>query len=404
MQISDRIYYLWQQYVGDCATPAQLEELRDWLDQPQNTEAAKQHLIDFLIQSKPLLSHSEPRLRNILQKIRATEPAIAGSSGKQPTYRLNRNWFRYAAAAAVLAIVATGVVLLTNKKSGQSVASGNGYSQNDLLPGGDKAVLTLSDGSKIILDSASNGVLTHQGNATVVKLSNGKLAYSLNGAATGKEGVYNTMTTPRGGKYQLRLPDGTDVWLNAESSITYPTTFTGTSRKIALTGEAYFEVAKDKTKPFIVNVNNRSEVEVLGTHFNINSYSDESGIKTTLLEGSVRVTNGVAVVGPGVILRPGQQSSITANVNGISITNDADLEQVLAWKNGYFHFNRADIRTVMRQIARWYDVEVVYEGTVPDDKFVGELPMDANASQVLSALEKIGVHFRIEEKRIVVTQ
>jgi len=269
--------------------------------------------------------------------------------------------------------------------------------QNDFLPGKNTAILTLADGSTIVLDSAKNGALTSQGNTKVIKLNNGQLAYSSSGATN--EVLYNTMSTPRGGQYKLVLSDGSKVWLNAASSIHYPTSFPGNERKVEITGEAYFEVAHDAKKPFKVSVNNM-EVQVLGTHFNVNAYRDERTINTTLLEGSVKVTKGSSMS----ILKPGQQAIIqqAGDDKKITVENNIDVEAVIAWKNGYFSFTNADMTAVMRQISRWYDVDIVYEGKIPDRKFGGEISRNLNASQALKILQASKVHFRIEGKKIIV--
>lgn len=263
-----------------------------------------------------------------------------------------------------------------------------------ILPGSNKAILTLGDGSKIILNDAKNGTLAKQGNANVVKLTNGQLAYDKTGILTSKV-LNNTMTTPRGGQYKLTLPDGTDVWLNAASSITYPTSFTGKERTVSISGEVYFEVAKDKNKPFYVKSGDQT-IEVLGTHFNVMAYKDEDEIKTTLFEGSVRISENNSES----IIKPGEQARVTKN-GGIEIST-ANVDDALAWKNGYFKFNRVDIKFIMRQLARWYDVDILYEGRIPDDEFVGKIDRSANISQVLRILELDHVHFRIEGKKIIV--
>jgi transmembrane sensor len=263
-----------------------------------------------------------------------------------------------------------------------------------IAPGGNKAILTLQDGSTIILNDAENGTLATQGNTRVVKLANGQIAYDEASGPADKV-LYNTMTTPRGGQYKLTLPDGTNVWLNSASSINYPTAFVGKERKVSITGEAYFEVAKNKNKPFYVVAGNQS-IEVLGTHFNVMAYSDEENIKTTLLEGSVKISehNNMS------ILKPGDQA-VVANKGGITV-KPADIDEAMAWKNGYFKFSRVDIKHIMRQISRWYDVEVAYEGDIPDDEFVGKIGRSENISQILHLLELEHVHFKIEGKKITV--
>ncbi len=266
--------------------------------------------------------------------------------------------------------------------------------KTSIAPGGNKAVLTLQDGSTIVLNDAENGTLARQGNTSVVKLSNGQIVYNEASGPADKV-LYNTMTTPRGGQYKLTLPDGTNVWLNSASSINYPTAFVGKERKVSITGEAYFEVAKDKSKPFYVTAGNQS-VEVLGTHFNVMAYADEENIKTTLLEGSVKISEHTNIS----ILKPGYQA-VVANKGGITV-KPANIDEAMAWKNGYFKFSRVDIKHIMRQISRWYDVEVIYKGDMPHDEFVGKIGRGENISQILHLLELEHVHFKIEGKRIIV--
>lgn len=266
--------------------------------------------------------------------------------------------------------------------------------KSTISPGGNKAVLTLQDGATIVLNDAENGTLARQGNSRVVKLANGQIAYDAASGPADKV-YYNTMTTPRGGQYRLTLPDGSQVWLNAASSISYPTAFVGKERRVTITGEAYFEVAKDKNKPFRVVAGDQS-IEVLGTHFNVMAYADEASIKTTLLEGAVKISAHDQVR----LLKPGDQA-VVAGKSSISI-QPAPIEEVMAWKNGYFKFNRVDIKHIMRQIARWYDVEVVYQGDMPDDEFVGKIGRSENIAQILHVLELEHVHFKIEGKKITV--
>jgi ferric-dicitrate binding protein FerR (iron transport regulator) len=205
------------------------------------------------------------------------------------------------------------------------------------------------------------------------------------------------MSTPRGGQYQLTLADGSQVWLNAESSITYPTAFNGNDRKVSITGEAYFEVAKDKKKPFRVDIG-PATIEVLGTHFNMNTYKDEQTNKTTLLEGSVRIKT----VHTSLTLRPGQQGQYNPRTNNLSLAVHPDVEQAVAWKNGVFNFNNVKLEEAMRQIARWYDVQVVYEKTIPATTFGGKMGRDLKLSQVLKLLGEMGIQFRIEGKKLIV--
>jgi len=292
--------------------------------------------------------------------------------------------------------------LLNSTGTKNEIAKPGVIQQDDVAPGGNKATLTLANGSKIILDSTHNGALTEQGGINVVKL-NGQLAYKPGGNKT-VELLYNTVTTPKGGQYQLLLADGSRVWLNAASSLRFPTAFIGNERKVELTGEGYFEVAKNASVPFKVNIAGKCEVEVLGTHFNINAYADEATVNTTLLEGKVKVT-AVTQLQPAThkaqILSPGQQTLLYSS-GMIKLNTNVNVEEVMAWRNGVFNFDGADIDVVLRQLARWYDVSIVFEGEVPRRNFAGEMQRDLNLSQVLRILEKNNVRFRIEGKKLIV--
>lgn len=267
--------------------------------------------------------------------------------------------------------------------------------ETDIAPGTNKATLTLADGSIISLDEAKTGNLAEQGNTAIVKLDSGQLAYQVKGAI--KEISYNTLTTPRGGQFHLSLPDGSEVWLNAASSIRFPTAFEGKQRKVSITGEAYFEIKPDKSMPFIVEVNEHTSVEVLGTHFNINSYADESSIKTTLVEGLVKVNS----FNRHELITPGQQIQLYEN-NTIELIRQADIEEALAWKNGVFQFHAADLPFVLRQLSRWYDVDVQYENDIPKREFEGEIQRDLSLLQVLKLLENNKVNFKIKDKILIV--
>jgi transmembrane sensor len=268
----------------------------------------------------------------------------------------------------------------------------------DFKPGRNKALLTLADGSTISLDDARNGLLAQQGASTVQKAQAGQLVYTPSASSAGgtSEAAMNTVATPRGGQYQLVLPDGSKVWLNAASSLRFPTAFTGRERRVELTGEAYFEVAKNKQLPFKVSVE-ATEVTVLGTHFNVMAYADEPSLTTTLLEGAVRVSGG----GQQVLLRPGQQARQQAG--GTMAVATVDPQNAVAWKNGQFIFNDEPIESIMRQISRWYDVEVEYQGTMKGKEFNGTVSRFDNASQVLHMLELTGaIHFNTQGNRIIV--
>ncbi|TBO44439.1 FecR family protein [Pedobacter kyonggii] len=269
-------------------------------------------------------------------------------------------------------------------------------SKNPILPGGDKAVLVLQNGRNIILDGSQDGTIAIENGVKVDKSDDGELRYT----GLGSKGVsftnlsYNLLKTPRGGQYRLVLSDGTKVWLNAQSSIRYPAKFAPHSRVVELKGEAYFEVSKDKNRPFRVNINHTS-IEVLGTHFNVMGYSDETGVKTSLLEGSVKVSSG----SQSRLIKPGEQALSDHFVR----VSEANVNEAVEWKNGNFNFAHEKIESIMRKIARWYDISVEYQGKIADVSFVGTIPRSQSIHTVLNYLELTGVvHFKIQGRRITV--
>lgn len=303
-------------------------------------------------------------------------------------------WPKLLAAAVLLIVLGATAYIYTN---GHKKATSNLMVVNDLKPGTNKATLTLSNGTKVTLDTVSNGVIAQQG-VMSVKSQNGKLLYlNVNESQQADVVDYNTLTTPKGGEFQLVLPDGSQVWLNAASSIRYPTKFIGNQRKVEITGEAYFEVAKDKTRPFFVAAEGET-IEVLGTHFNVNAYKDEVLMNTTLLEGAVKISAG----GNQKQLSPGEQSLVNPETNSIEVSKSPDAEAAIAWKNGKFVFNATDIRTIMRQFSRWYDVDVYYSGKVPNYTLSGKFNKNMNAAKALKILEYTGLKFTIEGRKIIV--
>jgi ferric-dicitrate binding protein FerR (iron transport regulator) len=321
---------------------------------------------------------------------------------------VRRRMVRWAAAAVLLAGMA-GVWLLFVRKTPQELAPMSQRYRNDVGPGRNAAVLTLAGGKTIVLDDNAPQVIGQQGNAVVLNDS-GQLVYQVPGgqvsSAAASEIFYNTLTTQKGNQYHLTLPDGTKVWLNAASSITYPTAFAGKERRVTISGEAYFEVMKNQQQPFVVQQGDMS-VQVLGTSFDVNGYGDEAVLKTTLVEGKVRVGKtgapGVAgATGIASVLEPGEQAIIPNGSEAISIDHNPDIEAVLAWKNGGFAFKDADIEMIMRQMERWYNVQVVYEAKITKH-FVAEIPRNVPLSQLLKLLEATDqVHFRIDGKKVIV--
>ena len=363
---------------------------RELLQQLTHDETLRQELINYY--------EAENARDAIWKKI---DRATAESTPVIPFPVQHTKRYRYLAAAVTTAAVLTTVAYfwLQNKPrpATKQVAQ---TTINDVMPGGNKAILKLSDGKTIVLDNAQNGLLAEQG-AVQIEKQEGELSYIASTPATTIS--YNTLATPAGGQFQIKLPDGTRVWLNASSSITYPTAFVGNERRVTITGEGYFEVAKDASKPFKVTIQSTigekrpAEVEVLGTHFNINAYDDEAAIKTTLLEGKVKIAKEQSTA----ILKPGQQAQIN-NQGKLQVKNDASMEQVIAWKNGEFLFESADISTLMRQVARWYDIEIIYPEGKPTDKFSGKIGRNVNLSQLLKILEYSEVRFELKGRTLFV--
>ncbi|GGA91903.1 iron dicitrate transporter FecR [Puia dinghuensis] len=307
---------------------------------------------------------------------------------------------RILVAAGLLFCLATGVLYWVMTARGHKTTAPVVVRHPVMIvPGGNKAVLTLGDGSTIVLDSAKDGMLALQGNAKVVKVDAGVLAYDARDkAATGV--MYNTIATPYGGQYQVVLPDGSKVWLNAASSLRFPTAFAGKERRVELTGEGYFEIAPEPSKPFIVHIAAGEDVQVLGTSFNIMAYSNEEHSATTLVTGKIRV---MPEGGAGAVeIEPGRQAIVDRGTHVLRVT-DANVDQAIAWKNGLFRFHETGIRELMRQVERWYNVEVVYQTNGNDQDFSGIVSRSKNIDELLHTLELTNtVHFRIEGRKIIV--
>jgi len=317
-----------------------------------------------------------------------------------------RGWF--VAASVTFLLMASSVAFLYLKHDSSSLLTkNNSHSliKDDIAPGGNKALLTLANGSKIALDDASNSVLAQQAGVKITKTAHGQLVYTIEkplpGSETSAQLAYNSIETPKGGQYQVDLPDGSKVWLNASSSLKYPTNFIGNVRSVELTGEAYFEVAKNPKKPFQV-VSSSQVIEVLGTHFNISSYTDEPSVKTTLLEGSVKVLS--TKTSQSKLLRPGEQSNINYLNKSFSV-QQVNTEEVVAWKNGYFLFVDEDLKSVMSKFARWYNVDVEYRGNIDNLRFGGIVSRSKGLTQALKIIEQTGnVKIKIEGRRVTIMQ
>ena len=301
------------------------------------------------------------------------------------------------AAAAVLIIISTSIYYFQGSPEQVLVNTETPRFKNDVAPGNNKAVLTLDDGSKIDLDDAKTGILASESNVDIKKTGEGKLEYTAS-VQDAKIIKYNVLRTPMGGEYQLVLPDGSKVWLNSGSTLRFPTSFVGSERIVELKGEAYFDITKNSKMPFLVRTNNAMDIKVLGTQFNIMAYDDEKNINTTLIEGSVEVLKGLGKT----MLKPGQEAVLNKGSGNIKVSI-ADLEQAIAWKNGYFIFSNENIESIMRKVSRWYNVDVIYEGNLSNKDFVGTISRNKNVSELLKMLELTGaVHFSIDGRRITV--
>jgi transmembrane sensor len=412
---------LLDKYKQGILTGAEKQQLSEMILSPEHQQELE-ILIDNGFADPNLNELGDPETRELIyQQLRlqtettAIQPVLS-RSGEPASPSVIRKWW-IGAAAAVFILFGTAVYLLFLNKSQKQIAvipTQQERYKNDAPPGSNKAILTLGNGSTITLDSAQNGFIAQQGNSKVMKLAGGQLAYAPAGAGNQEAGsanheagagnhevLYNMVSTPRGGQYKLSLPDGSVIWLNAASSIRYPTVFSGKERKVEIRGEAYFEVAKNAAKPFKVKILTASgsggEVEVLGTHFNINAYDDEAVIRTTLLQGSVRVTMGSA----STLLVPGEQVQVDFS-RQLKLIKEADVDEAVAWMKGVFKFKQVTIGPLMRAIARWYDIDVTYEGKITNH-FIVTIPRNITITNVFRILEQTGeVHFRIEGKKVTV--
>lgn len=399
--MNENLFYygeLLTKHLREELTPAETGELHAWLAASPAHRALYEELLSKDALAAELRKFDGYDEEGIWEKLRQKLPA-EGRGGKV-TFIAHRahSWkrFRWIAAASIVLMLAAGSYFLFFRPAQQPVAVAAPEPvrfQNDIPPGADQAVLLLSDGRQVMLDGKSADQLQEK-DGSAIKADESVLTYDAAASAGGM--IYNTLQVPRKGEFRLSLSDGTQVRLNSASSIRYPTVFKGSERRVVVTGEAYFEVAKDASKPFLVEVNG-AEIRVLGTHFNVNAYGDEAVIRTTLVEGSVRVSNK----GKTVMLRPGEQARVTEN-GDLAVAKDIDTDKELAWINGFFHFDRTGIEAVMKQVERWYDVQVVYEEKTTQT-FKGKIPRKVNVSDMFRMLEATGwVHFRIEGNKVTV--
>jgi transmembrane sensor len=416
---SRKVLELADKWISGSITEPERQELFAWYARFDDSElllapeyepvirALKQEMLAVIRQriaadTSPPAKQEPPRMGGIHAGRVDTGGVLAG---RMRTGRIQ--WLRVAAAAVLIGAVATVTVVIAAHRTQPraTTAKTQNPATSDIQPGSNKATLTLADGSNIALDSAHTGSITRQGSVQVLKLADGGLKYKAEeGTGAGAVVVaYNVLSTPKGGQYRLTLPDGSQVWLNAASSIRYPTAFSGAERKVEITGEAYFEIAQNPAMPFRVQTVNHlgdadpMTIQVLGTHFNVNAYADEDEVKTTLLEGAVKIKKGNS----SGLLKPGQQARLRKD-GAIDLVTDADVEQAIAWKNGVFEFDGEELPVIMRQIARWYDVDVVYEGKIPSDPFTGRVSRNTTLSGVLKILKLSDIELTVSNNKIIV--
>ncbi|MBC9928975.1 FecR family protein [Chitinophaga qingshengii] len=389
----ERMQYLLGQYLHNGLSRDERIALFEALEQRDAAEW-EQALQEMMENGPGDPLYREDAWEHVIQAILKTTPRNIHSTGKKRGRLVLLR--RVAAAAAVLLLVLSAGIWFWRGHHALTptpVIGGNTLSA-DVQPGGNRAILTLSDGAEIILDSAHSGLLAQQGNVKIMKGNNAQLTYQYNGIPANVS--YNTLSTPRGGRYEVVLPDGTRVWLNAASSLRYPTAFTGNQRVVELSGEGYFEVSENPGKPFLVKGGN-FEITVLGTHFNVMAYIDEEEARTTLLEGAVKVGAASAAV----LLKPGQQGVLNAD-GKITVIDEADPEAAIAWKNGFFQLNNVEMSVVLRQLVRWYDIDIVYTKNIPDWHMTGKIEMNLTLLQVLQVLEQSGLKYRLEGRKLIV--
>jgi ferric-dicitrate binding protein FerR (iron transport regulator) len=385
---------LFQKYLDERITPEEFASLYEQIQQGYDP-AELDELLETAYSNPAYAASSQDHDTNavfasLLARIEEQKSQLT------PIRRIRYNRWMIAAAAAALLVMAGGIYLFRHEpKALQPLIAEKKKIILDVPPGNSGAILTLADGRQIVLDSTRNGALDKQGDARIVK-QGGQLSYKTDEGANATELLYNTMTTPRGKQYQLVLSDGTKVWLNAASSIRFPAAFKGKERRVMVSGEAYFEVAQDKQMPFVVQLD-KSQIEVLGTHFNVMDYNDERAVNTTLIEGAVKITAGTQQI----VLTPGEQGRVDRSTGNLS-SAPVDVEQAVAWTRGRLSLVDSDLPVLMRQISRWYDVDVRFQGNPPNVHIGGFIHRDVNLATLMDFLEENGVHYTFEGKTIII--
>lgn len=400
----NRLKELFNLYLNRQTTDAENKELWEaWKEQDPVLNAVKERLVEEAFDALPVTYQPTPlQSEDIFNRVMDDLNSVNEKNGEDeqlkkaryaPILLLRQRWWM--AASVLLLLFIGGYWGLKRKK--QQDASLENVLATRIIPGKNGAVLTLADGSQVLLDTIVNATVALQGGVTA-RVVNGALLYEGRGDAV----VYNTMSTPKGRQFRITLPDGSQVWLNAASSIRFPTVFTGGERMVEISGEVYFEISGNEKMPFRVKLGDRSEVEVLGTSFNVNAYDDEPLIRTTLLDGAVRVQSKSK---NSVVLKPGQQAQITGNTaeGKITVMNNVEMNKVIAWKNGFFDFEGVSFEVAMRQLERWFEIDVEYENNkVPDIEFIGKITRDVSFHGLLTGLKKMGVHYRLEGRKLII--
>lgn len=403
MEKVEKIVGLINKYREGILSQDEQGELDTWLAESTENRSLFEELTDKTSVTDKLKSYSAINSEAIwLKTLQQIEP----DTKVKPLYPAQRMWWKYAVAAAVVGAISVGGWLYFKPTVNQPVAEHKVDAKNsiaEIVPGSTRAILKLSDGKEVVLDNTSNQEKIQEGATTISKI-NGRLLYNSENAANGQgpiavgsKALYNTVTTPMGGQYQVILPDGSIVWLNAASSLRFPIAFAGGERNVSLTGEAFFQVSPMADKPFKVAIEtpegNEGNVEVLGTQFNIHAYTEDGGIKTTLQEGSVKLTTKAS---NQQVLKPSQEATVDKSGKIIGVKK-ADMAASLAWKNGEFNLEQ-DVKSLMQDIGRWYNVKIEYAGKVPTKSLNGQIPRDRPVTEVLEILKKYGIEVQLNEK------
>ncbi|MCX2584698.1 FecR family protein [Pedobacter sp. MR22-3] len=378
-----------RKYLSGSCTASEAATVEHWFDL---MDAVPDHISGLTDEERALMETKifERILRNIEAK-----------SHQKPIFipeKSSYSWKVLAVAASLFLCLSMALLWMQYSSSFSPEKSFKSSQSASILPGGNKAVLTLDDGSSLVLTDANLGKVADQYDVSVVKTAEGELSYKKRKGENPSEMVYNTITTPVGGKYSVILPDGSKVWLNAKSSLRFPTSFTGAERNVQMTGEVYFEVVKNPKQPFKVR-SGGTEISVLGTHFNVMAYDDEADQKTTLLEGSIHLSSGNF----SKLLKPGQQASVNPS-SAIKVSDNADLEAVMAWRNDLFIFKDMEIKEIARQLSRWYDIRVVFKGTPSKVSYTGTIAKDVALSEMLSMLQFTGLKYELNDHVLTIIE